>query len=665
MRPFVKHVYSNLKSPRESGQPWEIELSQHTLLVGTNTSHKSSVIQSVELAVAGSADDIFGRNAVSDAALLLTLAPGDELGISGTLSDDETASFNIRREGATTKRPTHAGPGVDALVHRTVAAALSGSPASARKAFLSWSGREIKLEDVLANLPADIHGKYQDIAGHKGRGKTPVETLLEIASYAGKRQRESAKEAKGAELILESLGDTVDGCPSDDDMSKMRTAVANARSVLDTSIRAAGSGLSASARDEALKEARERYNYAMSKSMSAQKLRSEIEGSLPQKGENVDYAIQIVDVAVKHGIDACPVCSSAVGQEHLKNCQEFYQKQQVAWETQSAQKLGHMKDLNHEIESYDKQVSNYRVEIARLESIDVGDGNSQALPVSDAQSRLEAAMDALGKMEMSKSQWENLANARDRMVSMQTDVGSYKRLKLECESAVGSLLAEQTKEFSERVQKYLPSHWMFSIELLDGNKEVFRMGIMRDGKLHAALSGAEWTTIVTAISMAVTESLPKNSPAILIPEDRAWDGKTLGAVMRGFSNFKGQVLMASTIRPTGRPPKGWSVIDMDKVSDSWCEIDEVDSEEVPVEEKSVSKTSVNHASGGFRVTTRSARILEESGFDPNQIEQMSRDTVASIIKDGLAPENVMVDEDGSYTVVRSANVLPMPPAPNA
>ena len=191
------------------------------------------------------------------------------------------------------------------------------------------------------------------------------------------------------------------------------------------------------------------------------------------------------------------------------------------------------------------------------------------------------------------------------------------------------------------------------------------MGIMRDGKLHAALSGAEWTTIVTAISMAVPESLPKNSPAILIPEDRAWDGKTLGAVMRGFSNFKGQVLMASTIRPTGRPPKGWSVIDMDKVSDSWCEIDEGDSEEVPVEEKSVSKTSVNHASGGFRVTTRSARILEESGFDTGDVQRMSRDTVASVIRDGLGPENVRVEDDGSHKFVRSANVLLMPPAPNA
>ena len=77
MRPYVTSVYSNLKSPLPNGEAWKLDIGQKTLLVGSNTSHKSSIIQSVELAVAGSADDIFGRSAVSDAALLLTLAPGD------------------------------------------------------------------------------------------------------------------------------------------------------------------------------------------------------------------------------------------------------------------------------------------------------------------------------------------------------------------------------------------------------------------------------------------------------------------------------------------------------------------------------------------------------------------------------------------------------------
>ena len=667
MRPFVNRIYSNLKSPKDSGEPWDIELSQHTLLVGSNTSHKSSIIQSIELSVAGSADDIFGRSAVSDVALLLTLAPADELGISSTLSNGETASFNARREDGKTKRPTHLGPGADTLVHRDVTTALSGSPASARKAFLSWSGGKITLDDVLTHLPENLHGKYKDIATHKGREKTVVQTLLEVVTYAGQRQREAAKEAKGAEIILESIGDTIEGRPTEEDMTKMKMAVVQAREILDVSIRASGSGVGMSGGEkvEALKDAREKLSFFTNEISVSKQILEELQGGLPSKGENVDYAIKIVDVAISHSLEACPVCSSQVGSEHLKNCQSFYQQQQKQWEEQSAQKLGQIAKLESDIETCERQVIHFTSEIQRLESVTVATADSRALPVSDAQSRLEAAMDALGKMEIANSQWENLANARERVFSMKAEVDTYKELKLACESAVGRLLSEQAKDFSARVQKYLPNHWDFNIELLDGTKEVFRMGIMRDGKLHAALSGAEWTSVVTAISMAVSERLPKDAPAILIPEDRAWDGKTLSSVMKGFSNFDGQVIMASTIRPTGRPPKGWNIIDMDKVSESWCMIDSTDEEEQPVEEKPASKTSLNHASGGFRVTTRSALILEETGFDTEIIQKMSRDTVASIIKDGLAPENVSVSDDGTYSIVRSAKVLPMPPAPNA
>jgi hypothetical protein len=666
MRPFVNHIYSNLKSPKDSGEPWDIEISQHTLLVGSNTSHKSSIIQSVELSVAGSADDIFGRSAVSDAALLLTLAPADELGISSTLSNGATASFNARREDGKTKRPTHLGPGADTLVHRDVTTALSGSPASARKAFLSWSGAKVTLDDVLSNLPDNLRNKYEDIAAHKGRGKTAVQTLLEVVTYAGQRQREAAKEAKGAEIILESIGDTVEARPTEEDMGNMKMAVAQAREILDVSIRASGSGvgMSGGEKAEALREANEKLSFFKNETTTSANILEELQTSLPSKGENVDYAIKIVDVAIRHSLEACPVCSSQVGSEHLKNCQSFYQQQQTQWEEQSAQKLGQITKLKADMETCERQVNHFTSEIRRLENVRVSTTDSRALPVSDAQSRLEAAMDALSKMEIANSQWENLANARERVFSMKAEVDTYKELKLACEVTVGRLLSEQAKDFSVRVQKYLPNHWDFNIELLDGVKEVFRMGIMRDGKLHAALSGAEWTSVVTAISMAVSERLPNDVPAILIPEDRAWDGKTLGSVMRGFSNFEGQVIMASTIRPTGRPPKGWTIIDMDQVSDSWCMVDATDEEESPVEEEPVSKTSINHASGGFRVTSRSSLILEETGFDTDMIQKMSRDTVASIIKDGLSPENVSVNDDGTYNIVRSAKVLPMPPAPN-
>jgi len=666
MRPYVTSVYSNLKSPLPDGEAWKIDLNQRTLFVGSNTSHKSGVIQSIELALAGSADDIFGRSAVSDAALLLTLAPADELGVSVTLSDNQVASFNAKREGSKVKRPTHDGPGPSALVHRSVAAALSGSPASARKAFLAWSGNNIDEDSIIAYLPKGLQGKYKDIAEHKKRGKSSVETLIDVAAYAGQRQREASKEAKGAEIVLESLGDKVEAKPSDEDMTKMRFAVASAREILDVSINQAKGGLSEVDKAQQMGALNEKRDAWLDCKGEAEFSLRDLKSQLPHKGENVDGAISIVDVAVKHELSVCPVCSSRVGLKHLKNCQSFYRAQKTQWETQSKRVLDSIKVVEERIVGFEKNVSAVDIEIEELKNKPITGSDSRALPITDAQERLQVAMDALTKMDLSCSQWDNIAGARNKVVSMQADAATYKELKSACEVAIGKLLGEQAKAFASQVQKYLPEQWDFSIELVDGGREVFRMGIMRDGKLHAALSGAEWTSVVTAIAMAVTDGLPEEYPAVLIPEDRAWDGKTLASVMRGFSSFDGQVIMASTTRPSGKTPKGWTIIDMDEVSASWLGDDEAPViEEVDEEEKPVSKTSINHASGGFRVTSRSSLILEEMGFAEEDVQMMSRDTVSQIIKSSISPNNVRVREDGSFYTVKSGNVLPLPPSPKA
>ncbi len=663
MRPYVKHVYSNLKSPMPEGEAWQVELSQRTLFVGSNTSHKSSVIQSVELALAGSADDIFGRSAVSDAALLLTLAPKDELGITATLSNSKTASFNVKREGTKVKRPTHDGPGAGSLVHRSVAAALSGSPASARKAFLGWSGGNVDLNRVLQYLPDSMHSKYKDIAQFKGRGKTAVETLIDVAAYAGQKQREAAKEAKGAEILLNGINNELDARPDDDDMVRMRSAVAQAKMILDRSVRAGKQGMTLEEKNKKIDSIKSMLEFLESKRLNAVHERDQLQNSLPSKGENVDHAIAIVDVAVKHGLDACPVCSSKVGLDHLKNCQSFYQQQADQWQRQSKGTMESIQNFENNIRTYEADIAIHREKLQETEAVKPNQKDPNVIPVVDATARLEAAMDAMTKMDHAVAQWDSFQRARGKVIRMKEDVETYKSMKKECESAIGMLLNDQTKTFSNKVQKYLPEDWKFNIELIDGDREVFRMGIMRGDKLHAALSGAEWTSVVTAISMAVVEGLGEDQPAVLIPEDRAWDGKTLASVMRGFSNFDGQVVMASTTRPVGKTPKGWTIVEMDKLIESWT-TSEVDEEEAPVEDApTVSKTSINHASGGFRVTTRTAIMLETLGYRTDVIQSMSRDTVAELIRQQIPPENVCVTEDGGFYIRKGGNVLPMPPAP--
>jgi hypothetical protein len=665
-RPYVEHVYSNLKSPRPNGDAWGIDLGQKTLLVGSNTSHKSTIVQAVELAISGSADDIIGRSIVSDAALLLTLAPGDELGITAKFSDGSVANYNARREEGKVKRPQHDGPGAKSLVHRSVAAALSGSATTARKAFLEWSSGDVKREDILACLPTALHGKYKDIAQHRGRDLSETKTLIEVLNYANSRSREISKEIKGAELIIESIGDSVDAMPSDETMEKMRFAVAEAREILDASIRAANSGLTQEEKEAELNRLAAQRSAWEQNTLTCEQQKKDLLTQLPHKGENVDLAIEIVTVAAEHSLDQCPVCSSNVGLEHLQRCQSFYEQQVQSWEQQSQSIIQKLTEVDKAIDGSNQNIVSVQAEIERVREVAVRSKDGRAIPVNEAQSRLEVAMDALGKMEIVRDRWNDLTNAQGRVQGLEDDQNSYRALRIACEKAVGNLLSEQTRTFTDLVQKYLPEHWVFKIELMDGDREVFRMGFERDGRLHCALSGAEWATVITAVGMAVTSQLNDDEPAILVPYDRAWDTRTLSAVMRGFLNFEGQVIIASTVRPMGRPPKGWTIIDMDEVSKGWVappEEPEPEVEVVPAEPKKARKKVRND--GGLSVISRSARKLEERGYSMADILTMTKETATHLIDNNIEPHTVTIKSDGGFEIRKVDNILPinLPPAP--
>ena len=48
--------------------------------------------------------------------------------------------------------------------------------------------------------------------------------------------------------------------------------------------------------------------------------------------------------------------------------------------------------------------------------------------------------------------------------------------------------------------------------------------------------------------------------AILVPEDRALDPRTLRETLEVYSGFSGQVLVPSVIEPEGGVPPGWTVV---------------------------------------------------------------------------------------------------------
>ena len=66
---------------------------------------------------------------------------------------------------------------------------------------------------------------------------------------------------------------------------------------------------------------------------------------------------------------------------------------------------------------------------------------------------------------------------------------------------------------------------------------------------------------------------------------------------------------------------------------------------------------------GVNVTTRSAIILEQRGFSPEEVALMSKQTQDVAIADDLKPGSIAIRDDGSYALVGGGQVLQLPPSP--
>jgi len=664
VRPYVKSVFSNLKSPLPSGAPWSIELGRYTLLVGSNTSHKSSVIQAVELAASGSVDDVVGRSDVKDSGLLMSLiADGlDELHANVSLSDDDNGSFRLQRDLETgkNKRPQHNGLGDNVLTHRAVRAALSGSVATRRKAFLGWIGGGVSQEDIYACIPSDLHAKFDDLWGHIGRGLSPMDSLIAIGDYTAKQSRDLSKQRKNAESVVSELIDVnLDAAPNDDDIERLNQAVKNAQSLLEAAA-ACSNGMPESLRQSQMAECEEEMNRLKNDMTQINHQVESLQSQVVSVPDYVKSGLESLTWAIENEIDQCPTCSSQVGSDHLVNCRDFFSKQVDDASAASTSVVTTMAQLESEMQSRRRSYADVERKLTDLSN--TASSTDAGLSLEDARDRLNAASLALNNTMIVKSKWDQIVASKELIANLETDTERYKMLSSTCSDAMKSILGSQSERFTKMVNSHLPGDWLFDVVLKDERlTDTFKIGLVRDGNLHEALSGAEWATVTTAISMAVIQlGLSSKQPAILIPEDRAWDGKTLSSVMRSFRNFDGQVIMASTIRPTGRAPAGWTIIDMDKKSSSWLGSGEEPEPEVRNEDViRRPKASTKNV-----VTTASAVAVSMMGFSEDDVKLMTRKTAADIIKKNLSPGDITVLEDGSYSLKNGGKVLNLPQPPS-
>jgi len=118
----------------------------------------------------------------------------------------------------------------------------------------------------------------------------------------------------------------------------------------------------------------------------------------------------------------------------------------------------------------------------------------------------------------------------------------------------------------------------------------------------------------------------------------------------------------------GRPPKGWTILDMDAVSKEWVQgPDEPEPEAEAASEAPKPKAARKKVrnDGGLSVISRGAKKLEERGYSMADILTMTKETAMHLLENNIEPGAVTITSDGGFKVHKVDNILPinLPPAP--
>jgi energy-coupling factor transporter ATP-binding protein EcfA2 len=588
---YVKKIFSNVKGGVAC------ELGPKTLLTGKSGSGKSAVINAVELLVSGTASDIAGRVVVKKGLDLLALAPkvakGTTLFAEGVLDSNEKLKFVIEtnKQGGA-KAASHDYPSIHVnpdlvLPLRGVRDALVGGPDTTREFFLPWVGGEVRIEDVVARIPEPLRELFGKLADEDKLAKTPVEKLISVESAASAKARSNSVAAKASEAVADEVGKGLPPPPTDAAYAERKSLEMNLRAQLEgiiagnARLQAAGASQSTiGSLEAALLDAQSKRTQIV---MQASDLQAQIQQAdqtiaalppMPQMTpakqairDLLAYLVQTLTAQGQAGCE-CPLCGNQAALQTISERVAFLAKvdadraQQHAQATQWTQ---YRNQLQSQLQFVTGQAPGIDARIAELEGqvaqargalSQATGGAMQLVDPEPVRAQLAQVDQEVKAMETLRTQWAQARKAVSVSVEVQQSGGDFKLLAEACSKAIEQLVDAGRVTFVTQVQQYLPSTDLFDLQMRDGKREVCRAGLMKDGNLHTALSGAEWSRVTGALAASCA---PKSGLAVVIPEERAFDPKTLGEVMEAFLKIPYQVILASPILPASMPA-GWVVI---------------------------------------------------------------------------------------------------------
>ena len=519
---YVEKVKSSLKGGVD------VKLGPRTVLYGANGSGKTSVIQAIELASGGYVSDMEGRDQVkSHTALARLFPPGNRMFAEIALSSGVVCDWEMK-PGATPgsfKKPVPNAPVQLRWPVQELSSILGGEGATVK----AWLEGEvvgpIAEEDVLGAIPANLHEAVQRLI--RSEGKTDFLSLSKAAKAKAKSLRSAAtRKEKTIQQMTQGISTPL---------------LASEREAMEAELSSlrASRGMSQEEYDRRMREAQ-----ALAEVCKGYK---EEHAQLPE-----------LDPKVAEAIDKLSTAKRLIRQH-----QETFGDETGCWTCGSGLTLGDQlasitealaserlqQPLAHEMRRRELEVA-ISGAYSKLEQMtSVLQKATVAPDTSDRQSEL---VKALAEDKSARQAWTNAKAAQFEVSQSRKEATALSEAATELSKAGDALLTRRKSAFESRVTSFLPEGDVVGVDLGSA-----RVGFLRKGNLHSALSGAEWSRVLLALAASSGEG---STPCVLAPSDRSWDRDTLTNVMGALSESSSQIILMSTVRPD--PVEGWTLVEL-------------------------------------------------------------------------------------------------------
>ena len=531
----------------------EVEIGPKTLVVGHNGAGKSTIVNTVELALTSRVGDVAGRVDIAREADVMSLATNGATVLSATVEFDNGDTATYVTEGSTAKAKKAVASRPVATAHdevlpiRTLREAVLGSAQTARKYLMSKVSTATKA-DVENLIPTALSNRFAECFP----ANVPVaDALVASVEYAAKRQRECNSEAKTAREAGKLVSGGRGSPPSEADVKAASAALKDARAKLNEA--EAAEDLLAD-----LEEAETDYQLAEDAAnevaIKLTNARTALNAAKKPRELNplLSHVCMVMDESIIAG--ECLACggtaptkamadevSAAIGDTVAAN--KAYDKLVVDVTVLEAQAKATLEILD----KADKAVAGLKEKVGSAGTVD--------------RAALEAEVDSAEKslldLKAARDAWASVQKAESAALDAERQAVEWKALKEALENAMAATIDQSLDKFIAKVQSHLPKSDTFGMKLRDGEREVVSFGLVRDGHLHTAMSGAEWARVMAAMSAAC---VPEGKYACVIPEERAFDPATLKDVMSALTDCPHQVILTSPVKPKS-VPKGWTVVE--------------------------------------------------------------------------------------------------------